>query len=341
MIDYIINEIEKLVNIDSPSGFCDKAVAYVTNEIEAMGYEVSAFEKGGVIVNVPGSDQGQTLAMAAHLDTLGAMVRSVNSDGTLRFTSIGGFLMSSVSGAYCRIHTREGKVYTGTILSKEPTVHVYDNVRDYKLIEENMHIRLDELVDSKETVEDLGIEVGNFVGFDPNFQVTDSGYIKSRHLDNKAGASILMALLKHLKDDHIKLPYDLKILFTTYEEVGHGAAYIPEDIKKMLVVDMGAVGHDLSCTEEKVSICVKDSSGPYDRQMVDALLATAKEQGLDYSLDVYPHYGSDGSAALKGGANIRAALIGPGVHASHHTERTHRKGLDNAYRLLVASLDRI
>ena len=339
MIDYIVEQIEQLVNIHSPSGYTDAAVAYVREEVARYGYDLDRTEKGAVYVTVKGQGNKDTLGIAAHVDTLGAMVRSINSDGTIRFTSVGSYLMSSVNGEYCTIYTRDDRSYTGTILSKQPSVHVYPDIRDYPLVEENMHVRLDEQVASKEATEALGIEVGNIIGFEPRFIRTASGYVKSRHLDDKASAALLLALLKYIKEEQVVLPYDLKVIFSTYEEVGHGAAYIPEDIKRLLAIDMGTIGDDLACTEEDVSICVKDSSGPYDRQMVDDLLKIAKEKALSYTLDVYPRYSSDASAALRGGANIRAALIGPGVHASHHMERTHESGLINTFKLMVGYME--
>ncbi len=335
-IEYVVKQIEALVNIHSPSGFCNNIVKYVEEEINRLGFEITKTEKGGIYVTIPGNEAGKGIAIAAHLDTLGAMVRSINSDGTLRMTSIGGYMMSTVNGDYCHIYTRDGKAITGTILSKQPSVHVYTKARDFELKEENMSVRIDEDVKNKEDVEKLGIEVGNFIGFDPKFQLTEAGYIKSRHLDNKAGAAILLGLLDHLKNE--ALPYDLKVIFSTYEEVGHGSSYLPEDIRTLLAIDMGAIGDDLSCTEKDVSICVKDSSGPYDYDMVNELLETAKEEDLSYALDVYPSYGSDASAALHAGANIRAALIGPGIHASHSLERTHKSSLEQTMKLLVAWL---
>lgn len=341
MLDYIINQIEQLVNIDSPSGFTDEVMDYVQCEVEKLGYELTPIEKGGGYVAIPGNGDGDTLGVASHVDTLGAMVRSINSDGSIRFSSIGGSMMSSANGEYCTIYTRKGDAYTGTILSKKASVHAYPNIESFELKEENMMVRLDEVVYSKADTEALGIETGNFIGFNPRFQVTDSGYVKSRHLDDKACVAMMLGLLKHLKETGQVLPYDLKLIFSTYEEVGYGAAYVPADIKRMLALDMGTIGDDLACTEQDVSICVKDALGPYDRHMIDDLLAIAKDKGLAYVLDVYPRYSSDASAALKGGANIRAALIGPGINASHHMERTHRDGLENAFELLVGYVEAV
>lgn len=341
MLEYIIKQIEQLVNIDSPSGFTDEVMDYVQCEVEKLGYELTPIEKGGGYVAIPGNGDGDTLGVASHVDTLGAMVRSINSDGSIRFSSIGGSMMSSANGEYCTIYTRKGDAYTGTILSKKASVHAYPNIESFELKEENMMVRLDEVVYSKADTEALGIETGNFIGFNPRFQVTDSGYVKSRHLDDKACVAMMLGLLKHLKETGQVLPYDLKLIFSTYEEVGYGAAYVPSDIKRMLALDMGTIGDDLACTEQDVSICVKDALGPYDRHMIDDLLAVAKDKGLAYVLDVYPRYSSDASAALKGGANIRAALIGPGINASHHMERTHRDGLENTFELLVGYVESV
>jgi putative aminopeptidase FrvX len=331
---YIKKQLKNLVAIHSPSGFCDEVTSYVNNEVTKLGYELNYMSKGGSYVTIPGANP-EAIGIASHLDTLGAMVRSINSDGSIRFTSIGGYMMSTVNGAYCTLYTRDGRHYEGTILSKQPSVHVYDDVRDYKLVEDHMMVRLDEPVSEKSDPHKLGIEVGNFIGFDPMHKETESGYIKSRHLDNKAGAAILLGLLEVLKREEITLTHTLQILFTTHEEVGHGASYIPEDVRTFIALDMGAIGDDLTCTEKDVSICVKDSSGPYDYKLVSELLDIAKAEKISYALDVYPHYGSDASAALRGGANIRTALIGPGIHASHGMERTHESALDQTLNLLI------
>ena len=337
---YIKHQLSTLVGIHSPSGFCDTVTDYVKKEANRLGYKVNYTQKGDIYVTIEGINDTEAIGMASHLDTLGAMVRSINDDGTIRFTSIGGYMMSTINGAYCSIYTREGKIYKGTMLSKKASVHVYEDIHDYKLIEENMLIRVDELVHSKEDILGLGIEVGNFIGVDPMYRETESGFINSRHLDNKAGAAILLGLLETIKNEKIVLKNTLQVIFTTYEEVGHGASYIPENIKTLIAVDMGAIGEDLSCTEQEVSICVKDSSGPYDHKLVSELLEIAKNKNIKYALDVYPHYGSDASAALKSGANIRAALIGPGIHASHGMERTHENALEQTLLLLLGFLEK-
>lgn len=334
-IDYIIKTIEKLVNIPSPSGFTQAVTSFIKDEAQGFGFSCEENRKGGLTIYVPGGSK-DTLGISAHVDTLGAMVRSISSEGMLRFTLIGGYTLHSIEGSYCRIHTRNGGEYTGTILVKSPSVHTYDDARTLERNERNMEIRIDEIVRNKEDVVALGIGSGDYVSFYPNFEYTESGFIKSRHLDDKASAGVLLGLLKDIAGGILNPARNLKLLISNYEEVGFGASWIPEDVTELLAVDMGAVGDDLNGNEYAVSICAKDSAGPYDYEMTNRLIRLAEEYQLDYAVDIFPHYGSDVSAALKGGNNIRGALIGQGIHASHGMERTHRKALENTLKLLEA-----
>ncbi|MEK5178675.1 MULTISPECIES: M42 family metallopeptidase [Paenibacillus] len=334
--DYILSILKKLLDTPSPSGFTAQVMTLVAEEAAALNIPLSWNEKGGVILNVPGLDPSRTIGISAHVDTLGAMVRSIKANGTLRLTSVGGFAMHSIENEYCTIHTRSGKTYTGTILTSHPSVHVYPDARDFKRSEENMEVRIDELVSSKEDVLKLGISVGDFISFDARAVITPSGYIKSRHLDDKASVAALLGLLESIKREGWKPLYNLSFLISNYEEVGHGTAWIPGEINEMIAVDMGAMGDDLSCKETDVSICAKDSSGPYDYVMTGRLIELAEALAIPYAVDIYPMYGSDASAALRGGNNIRAALIGPGVHASHSMERTHKQAVVNTAKLLAA-----
>lgn len=334
--DYLLAVTKELLTTPSPSGFCYGIMQTIQKKVEELGYPFEMTRKGAGVITVPGKNSDYVIGLSGHVDTLGAMVRSIKSSGTLRFTSIGGYMMSTVEGEYCQIHTRDGKVYDGTVLTTGPSVHVHENARDLKREEKNMEVRIDELVNSKEDVEKLGIGVGDYISFDPRTVIMENGFVKSRHLDDKAGVGILFGLLELLKRENLTPTHTIKIFISTYEEVGHGAAYIPAEIDEMLAVDMGAMGDDLTCTEQSVSICAKDSSGPYDYQMVSKLIELAKRDELTYAVDIYPRYGSDVSAALSGGNNIRGALVGPGVHASHGMERTHVDGLLNTIALLAA-----
>ncbi|MBO5352217.1 MAG: M42 family metallopeptidase [Lachnospiraceae bacterium] len=340
-IDYIVEQLETLVNIPSPSGYTKQAMAYVEKTAKELGFTCTSLRKGGVVIHVPGKNptEERVIGLSAHVDTLGAMVRSINSNGTLRMTSIGGFMMESVESTYCKVHTREGKTYTGTILTKAPAVHTFDDARTMERKEKNMEVRLDEVVTKKEEVVALGIETGDYISFDPCFVACESGYIKSRHLDDKASVAVLLGLLKYMKESGKRPECDVRIVITGYEEIGFGASFIPQEITEFVAVDMGAVGDDLAGEERKVSICAKDAAGAYDYDLTGKLITIAKEKKLDYVVDVFPHYSSDVSAALKGGNNICGALIGPGVQASHNIERTHKLGLKNTLELLKGYLE--
>ncbi|HHX12391.1 MAG TPA: M42 family metallopeptidase [Clostridiales bacterium] len=334
-IDYIIKATDKLVNIPSPSGFTKDVMDYVKSEAEGFGYACEMSRKGGLIISAPGNSE-RTIGLSAHVDTLGAMVRSISSEGMIKFTLVGGYTMNSIEGSYCKIHTRDGKTYTGTILSNSPSVHSFDDAKTLERTDRNMEIRLDEIVKNKKDVEKLGINSGDYISFDPNFQYTEKGFIKSRHLDDKASVGVLLGLLKEMSEKNQKPNNKIKIVISNYEEVGFGASWLPEDIEEFLAVDMGVIGDDLNGSEYTVSICAKDSSGPYDYELTNQLINLAKENKIDYVVDIFPHYGSDVSAALAGGNNIRGALIGQGVHASHGMERTHKRGLENTFKLVKA-----
>ncbi len=333
--DYIIETLEKLVNIPSPSGYTREVMEFVKKEADNFGYSSQYNQRGGLIISVAGKKQ-ETIGLSAHVDTLGAMVRSVDSEGTLRFTLIGGYTMHSVEGAYCSIHTRDGRTYTGTILIKSSSVHSYDDARTIERTDRNMLIRIDEPVKSKEDVLELGINSGDYISFDAKFQYTEKGFIKSRHLDDKASVAVLLGMLREMSQQKMVPENSLKLLISNYEEVGYGASCLPDEITELLAVDMGAVGDDLNGSEYSVTICAKDSAGPYDYEMANRLIALAKEHEIDYVVDIFPHYASDVSCALRSGNDIRGALIGQGVHASHGMERTHRLGLENTLKLLKA-----
>ncbi|MDQ0898604.1 MULTISPECIES: M42 family metallopeptidase [unclassified Paenibacillus] len=333
---YMTEILELLLRTPSPTGYTHHIMQKVEQEVNKLGFELTYTNKGCGIVTIPGTNQNRVIGISAHVDTLGAMVRSIKDNGTLKITSLGGFMMGAIENEYVQIHTRDERVYDGTILTSRPSVHVYEDAREYKRDEANMEVRIDELVKSKKEVQDLGIRVGDYISFDPRVQVKENGFVKSRHLDDKASVASLFGLLKLIKDEGLKPEYTIKLFFSNYEEVGHGSSFIPDDITDFIAVDMGALGDDLSGSERDVSICAKDSSGPYDYQMTSKMIELAEKLEIGYAVDIYPRYGSDASAALRGGRDIRAALIGPGVHASHSMERTHMDAVVNTAALLVA-----
>ncbi|OLO26937.1 peptidase M42 [Alkalihalophilus pseudofirmus] len=334
-VQNVIDTLEELVNIPSPSGNTEKVIAAVENQLKPLGVKMQRNRKGGLIVTLPGENDREHKMITAHVDTLGAMVKEIKSDGRLSLTMIGGFRWNAVEGEYCQIETSEGKEYTGTILIHQSSVHVYKNAGEIKRDEKNIEVRVDAPVTNANEVRELGIEVGDFVSFDPRFQVTDHGFVKSRHLDDKASVAILMNTIRLIIEEQRDLPYTTHFLISNNEEIGYGGnSNIPAETVEYLAVDMGAIGDGQATTEYCVSICAKDSSGPYHIGLRKKLVQIAKEQNLNYAVDIYPYYGSDASAAIRSGHDIIHGLVGPGIDASHAHERTHFDSLVNTWKLV-------
>ena len=330
----------ELLAIDSPSGFTEKAALWVRNAFEALGFPEKITVKGGVLTDLGGQDTENGLLLEAHTDTLGGMVCRIKDNGRLQLTKIGGMRAENGETENLRVYTREGKIYDGTLQLCNASVHVNGSYGDAKRDFDTTEVVLDEDVKSAEDVRKLGIEVGDFVCFDPRTRRTNSGYLKSRFLDDKLSVGILLGFAKYLADSKITLPRKTFVHVTVYEEVGHGgAASVPTGVTEAISVDMGCVGEGLGCTERQVSICAKDSGGPYSYEVVGKLIAAAKKTGADYAVDVYPHYGSDVEATLSAGHDLRHGLIGPGVYASHGYERSHIDGVYNTLKVLCGYLD--
>ncbi|MGE3063133.1 MAG: M42 family metallopeptidase [bacterium] len=327
----MINDyIREIVKIDSPSGYTDKAIQHLKEKFAKIGYETIVTNKKALFVS---NGKNVSCAVSVHVDTLGGIVRRIKSDGSLMIAQIGGYPNNSFEGEYVKIITRDNRIYSGTYLINNPSTHVNRDVSKTERSTDNMFVRLDAEVVSAEATKKLGIEVGDYVLFDPKYQFTETGFVKSRFLDDKACVGILMDVLSNCKD--LIDNHSVGFFFSNYEEVGHGASSgIPSSVKELLVADMGVVGEGVEGDEYSVSICPKDSTGPYDYELTAELLKLAKDKNLNYKLDIFPYYGSDGSAALSAGCDLRVALIGPGVSASHGVERTHIKAL-NATRDLI------
>ena len=337
--EYAWNQTSEILAIDSPSGFTQKAAQWTKKAFESLGCRAITTEKGGVLVDLGGQGQGNGLLLAAHLDTLGGMIAQIKGNGRLRLTNIGGMQANNAEAENVRVYARNGRAYDGTLQLCNASVHVNGEYRNAKRDFDTTEVVLDEDVRTEEDVRKLGLEVGDYVCFSPRTCRTASGYVKSRFLDDKLSVGILLGLAKYLKDQKIDLKRKVYIHITVYEEVGHGcAASIPEGITEAISVDMGCVGDGLTCTERQVSICAKDSYGPYDYEMVGKLIEAAKKTGADYAVDVYPHYSSDVDVALSAGFDIRHGLIGAGVYASHGYERSHMDGIYNTLLLLKGYL---
>lgn len=332
-METLIEILRGLAGVASPSGFTGEVVAHIENLLGQAGIPSRRTRKGGLLAC---AHPDPTLLLAGHVDTLGAMVSGIDPSGHLSVTKIGGAVLPSFEGEYATLCTAGGARFRGTLLLRNPSVHVNREAESTVRTIERMYFRLDAEVDSRADTEALGIQVGDYICFDPRFECTDTGFIKARFLDDKAGsAAMLDALLTLGPESMRRLP--VAFYFTVHEEVGHGASSIPSPgIQEMLVVDMGVVGDGVEGDERAVSICAKDSGGPYDYAMRCQLVALARNRGIPFKLDVFPYYHSDGSAALRAGQDVRVGLIGPGVAASHGMERTHRKGLEATRDLILA-----
>lgn len=325
-----VKYIQELVEINSPSGFTDEIILHLEERLVNSGWKLSKNNKGALLVS--NSDK-PTLVVAAHIDTLGGMVSKIKSDGQLELTQLGGWPTNSFEGEYVTLLTASGKTFRGTFLLNNPAAHVNKKVESTERNMSKMHVRLDAESDSKKESEKLGISIGDFAFFDPRFEISN-GYIKSRFMDDKACAGIFLdILLNHKKEIGDKA---VAFYFSNYEEVGHGATPVfARSVEELLVADMGVVGDGVAGKETAVSICAKDSSGPYDYSMRRKLEELAQKAEIPFVTDIFPYYGSDGSAALRAGQDLRVALIGPGVNASHGVERTHIKGVQATKDLIL------
>ena len=316
--EYATEQACALLAIDSPTGYTAEAAKWVKEAFSNLGFSAELTRKGGVLIDLGGADAG---------------------DGRLRLTNLGGMRAENGECENLRVHTRDGKIVEGTLQLCNASVHVNGGYGSTSRSFDTTEVVLDEDVSSAADTRALGIEVGDIVAFDPRTRVTASGYIKSRFLDDKLSVAILMGYAKYIKDENITLPRRTYVHVTVYEEVGHGGcASVPAGVTEAISVDMGCVGNGLSCTERTVSICAKDSGGPYSYDVVGKLIEAAKAEGADYAVDVYPHYGSDVEATLSAGYDIRHGLIGPGVYASHGYERSHVDGVWNTLKVLKGYL---
>lgn len=338
-VDQTKQLIQELVSIPSPSGNTMKVIQFVKNLLDELRIETIKNRKGGLIATIPGKDTSRHRMLTAHVDTLGAMVKEIKSNGRLKLDIIGGFKFNAIEGEYCEIETSDGKVITGTILMHQTSVHVYRDVGTAERNQENIEVRIDANVKNDADVRAIGIEVGDFVSFDPRIQLTDNGFIKSRHLDDKASVAIVIQVLKRIKQEAITLPYTTHFLISNNEEIGYGGnSNITPETVEYLAVDMGAMGDGQQTDEYTVSICAKDSSGPYHYGLRKRLVALCKENDIQYKLDIYPYYGSDASAAIRAGHDIIHGLIGPGIDSSHAYERTNEAALIQTENLLYQYL---
>ncbi len=338
--NYAWDILPNILNSESMASNCGKAVKLVQEYIKKLGYKSTLTNKGGIIFTIPGKNKKKSRLISAHLDTLGAMVKSIGGNGRIYITPIGGVNPFSVEGEYITIETADGKKrFRGTILHNDPSMHVNRDLATDKRSFKNISIRLDEKVRNAEDVEKLGIEIGDYCFFDPRVEITKSGFCKSRHLDDKAGVAAILASLEYITRKKVTLEYDTMIYISVAEEIGMGVqSKIPENCFELIAIDMGALGEGQSSDEYSVSICAKDSSGPFDLGLRNKIVNLAKKHKIEYKLDIYPFYGSDAAAALKTGVDAKHMLFGPGIDASHSFERVHKDSMDATVELIIRYL---
>lgn len=332
---YLLQTMQTLIETPSPTGYYVKIKPVLEQLASELGCSITYDNRDTAYITLEGEDTSKTVCISSHADTLGFMVRGINGDGTLRIRSLGGINYANVEGENVTVHTREGKTYTGMLVCSHHSSHAYDDAGSMARNENTVQVLLDEEVKSSSKVRELGISHGDYISIDPRFTYTESGFIKSRFIDDKASVALCLAVIKYLKDNNLKPKYNTVFAVTVYEEIGLGGVYVPEKITEYLSVDIAILGPDSDGSEQKVTICAKDASLPYDYNFTNRLIAIAKNCGVDHAVDLFYRYGSDAGAAIKGGNNLRAALIGMGVYASHGVERTHIKGVENTAKLVL------
>ncbi len=336
MVDFLVG----LLNTPSPTGDTNRAMAYIKEYFDPLPFDMSLTPKGILVGTWSGEKDDAPRALTAHADTLGAMVSEIKSNGRLRLSQLGGWQWSSVEGEGVTIFTGAGETYRGSFMPTTASVHAHTRKeRDAAKDDTNMEVRIDAHTKSAKETRNLGIRIGDFVAFDPRVELSDTGFIRSRHLDDKASIATIYGALEAINRAGLQPRQDTTIHISNYEEVGHGAATgLPQDLVDLVTIDMAVVAPKQASDEYSVTICAKDSRGPYHLDLRRELEKLAQDEGIIYHTDIYPFYGSDGEAFWRAGGDVRVALIGPGVDASHHYERTHRSSLEETVKLIIAYL---
>lgn len=338
--DYLLNILTGLLNTPSPTGFTEQAIVYLEAALQEFPeVKLSRTRKGALVARWEGEANNEPRALTAHTDTLGAMVKEIKSNGRLRLTKLGGYAWNTVEGEGCLVFTARGETVRGALLLDKASSHVHSShVNEAKREDNNMEVRLDARTSSADETRALGIEVGDYVAFDPRVEVTH-GFVRSRHLDDKACVACILAAVQALQHAGLQPSQMTYLLFSNYEEVGHGAAAgIPPEVTELVTVDMAAVGEGQTSDEFHATLCVKDSGGPYHHGLNQKLRLLADQYAIPYKIDTYPYYGSDGEALWRAGGDLAVALIGPGVDASHNYERTHLEALVATTQWVLAYL---
>ncbi len=335
-MEYLLRVFERIVNTPSPVGYYEEMNPVITELAGELGYSPFFDNKETAYIELPGEDDSRTVQVGAHLDTIGLMIRRIDNDGMIRVRNLGGNNFASLEGETVHIVTRDGRKYSGLMAHQSHSVHAFDDARTAERNEDTMMIIPDEDVHSKAEVNALGIRNGDVVYAEPRYELTGNGYVKSRFIDDKAAVACCFAVMKYLKDNGLRPKYRTLFAFPYSEEINIGGTYLPPEVSEFVAMDIGILGPDSDGNERSVSICAKDTASPYDRKLTNRLIEKAEKCGLDHAVDVFYRYGTDGSAALRAGNNVRAAAFGMAVYCSHGRERTHVKGLEATAQLLLA-----
>lgn len=334
--NFLLETFRKIVETPSPVGYYVKLNPLFKKMANDLGYNVTHDNKSTTYITLDGTDNSKTVMVGAHADTLGLVVRGVDSNGWLRIRRLGGLCMPSVEGETVTVHTRDGKEYSGLLMCQSHSVHVFDNGHTLERNEDTMRVLLDEDVKSIADVRALGILNGDVVSIAPRCQVTQNGYLKSRFIDDKGSVACIFTALKYMAENNLKPKYKTVFALPYHEEIGIGGAYVPAGVDEYVAVDIGLIGPDCDGHERAVSICAKDKTAPYDYELTSRLIDKAKKAEVPYAVDVFYRYGSDATAALRAGNNIRNGAFGMAVYCSHGMERTHIDGLQATTNLLLA-----
>lgn len=337
--EYLQRLLVDLLNTPSPTGDTDYAIAFVQGELAALGIPTETTKKGALVAHLEGFGSDRPRGLTAHIDTLGAMVAEIKPNGRLRLKALNGVNWPTVESEGVTISTRSGRLIRGSIVLENGASHVNREATSAARNDRNLEVRLDERTTRADETRLLGVQVGDYVYFDPRVEVSDAGFIRSRFLDDKACVAAAIAAIKALRDADISPAQRTSVLFSNFEEVGHGGYDgLPDDLHELLVLDMACIGTGLSGDEFHCSICMADSHGPYSKGLSHRIQALAESRGIDLVADLYPHYGSDGGAYWRAGGAAQVALIGPGVDTSHGYERTHTDALMDTAELIAAYL---
>lgn len=339
---YLLAILTDLLAIPSPSGLAGPALDFVQGALNDLGLQPRRLAKGALTAEWEGESEDAPRALTAHVDTLGAMVKRVRHNGRLQLTRLGGFDWSSVEGEGCWVLLGDGRKLRGSLLPQRSSKHIFGPIsEDLPRVDETMEVRLDVNVTGLWDVQALGVEVGDFVVFDPRLEISPNGFVRARYLDNKAVVACLLAAVRALKEADMRPAQTTLLHFCDFEEVGHGGASgLPAGLAEVVALDVGPVGEGQASSEHAVSICAKDLNGPYHFDLTRRLRELARNEGINYRMDIYPYYGSDGGAYWRAGGGAQVALIGPGVDATHHYERTHADALECTTQLIAAYISR-